>query len=202
MASRGVILKRRQRNKGGQLMERVQTTIVAVLNALGTPVHRTKLVKLIYLIDELFYQHFGRTMTGLSYMWDEFGPNAVGNAIVKEADSLAHKGIVRIEPYPNIYGETSYLYTLEQGKADLAEKVPQDERYVIRDVVAHYRKHGVRDIIRESKQTEPFKNTEQYGFLKMEKSAEYEKLMENVKSDPDFIKGIEEAVQELKQTSR
>jgi len=177
---------------------KLKAAILTILEEMGTPVHRTKLVKVIYLIDELFYRHFGRTMTGLSYMWDEFGPNAIGNAIVKEADGLAHEGIVRIEPYPNVYGETSYLYSLEQGKADLAEKVPQDERYVIRDVVAHYRKHGVRDIVRASKQTEPFKNAKQYSLLKMEKSAEYEKLLRDVKDAPAFIKGIEEEVQALK----
>lgn len=198
MVSRSDTLRKEKQKKGERLMERLDNTIMAVLQANGAPIHRTKLVKLVYLIDELFYQHFGRTMTGLSYMWDEFGPNAVGNAIVKEADSLANQGNVRIEPYANIYGETSYLYSLEQGKADLAEKVPQNERYVIRDVVAHYRKHGVRDIVRVSKQTEPFKNAEQYSLLKMGKSVEYDELMEAVKSDPDFMKGIEEATQTIK----
>ena len=198
MTSRTVIFKQK---KGGQLMERVYTTIVAVLQALGKPVHRTKLVKLVYLIDELYHEHFGRTLTGLSYMWDDFGPNAVGNAIVKEADRLALKGIVHIDPQPNYYGETSYLYSLEPKKGGLAEKLSESERYVIRDVVTHYAKYGVRDIVRIAKQTESFKNTKQYSLLKMKKSAEYEKLMEDVKSDPDFVRGIEEAVQELKQTS-
>lgn len=184
--------------KGDGLMERVDATIVAVLEALGAPVHRTKLVKIIYLIDELFYEHFDRTMTGLGYMWDDFGPNAIGNAIVKEADRLALKDIVHIDPHPNYYGETSYLYSLERGKAGLAEKLSEAERYVIHDVVAHYRKYGVRDIVRVSKQTEPFKNAQQYSVLKMKKSAEYEKLMLDVKSDPKFIRGVEEAAQTLK----
>jgi hypothetical protein len=200
MASRGVILEQKGQDKGGRLMERVHATIVAVLQALGAPVHRTKLVKLVYLIDELYHEHFGQTLTGLVYMWDDFGPNAVGNAIVKEADRLALKGIVHIDPRPNYYGETSYLYSLEPEKTDLAEKLSEAERYVIHDAVAHYGKYGIRDIVRISKQTESFKNIEQYSLLKMKKSAEYEKLMEDVKSDADFIKGIEEAVQELRQT--
>lgn len=179
-------------------MERVDAVIVTVLQACGASVHRTKLVKLIYFIDELFYQHFGGTMTGLSYMWDDFGPNTIGNAVVKEADHLALKGVVRIDPRLNYYGETSYLYSLERGKAGLAEKLSEAERYVIRDVVAHYGRCSVRDIVRISKQTEPFKNAEQYSVLKMEKSAEYEKLIEEVKSDPDFMKSIEEAVQMFK----
>lgn len=179
-------------------MERADAMIVAVLQALGSPVHRTKLVKLVYLIDELFYQHFGRTMSGLDYMWDDFGPNTIGNAVVKEADRLALKGIVHIDPHPNYYGETSYLYSLERGKVGLAEKLSEADRYVVRDVVAHYGKYGVREIVKVSKQTEPFKNAKQYSVLKMNKSAQYEKLMQDVKSDPDFMKGIEEAVQTLK----
>lgn len=178
-------------------MKVVDRTIAGVLITLGAPVHRTKLVKLIYLIDELFYRHFGRTMTGLDYMWDDFGPNAVGNAIVKEADNLVSKGIVHIKPYPNIYGETSYLYSLEEGGISLAEEVPQDEYYVIRDVVAHHGKYSVRDIVRVSKKTESFKNTEQYSLLKMEKSADYEKLLEAVQKDSDFVNGIKEASQTL-----
>ncbi len=202
MAFRSVTLETKGQNEGGRLMEKVHATIAAVLQALGTSVHRTKLVKLIYLIDELFYEHFGRTLTGLAYMWDDFGPNAIGNAVVKEADRLALKGIVHIDPRLNYYGETSYLYSLEPKKTSLVEKLSEAERYVIRDVVAHYGKYGVRDIVRISKRTEPFKNTEQYSVLKMKKSVEYEKLMQDVKSDPDFMKGVGEAVQELMQTEK
>lgn len=194
----GMLEKRKNGGKRGGLMETLDATIVAVLQELGEPIHRTKLVKLIYLIDELFYEHFGRTLTGLAYMWDDFGPNAIGNAVVKEADRLALKSIVRIDPHPNYYGEMSYLYSLERGKAGLAERLSEAECYVICDVVAHYGKYGVRSIVRLSKQTEPFKNTKQYSVLKMEKSAEYDKLMRDVKSDPDFMKGIEEAIQMLK----
>lgn len=197
MVSKSGILEREKQDKGGGLMEKVHAMIVSVLQALGAPVHRTKLVKLVYLVDELYYEHFGQTMTGLGYMWDDFGPNAIGNAIVKEADRLALKGIVHMDPRLNYYGETSYLYSLERGKAGLAEKLSKAERYVIRDVVAHYVKYSIRDIVRVSKQTEPFKNAKQYSVLEMKKSAEYEKLLQDVKSDPDFMRGIEEAVQTL-----
>jgi uncharacterized phage-associated protein len=197
MVPKGGIVAKRGKNKEREVMENIDSTIVAVLRELGRPVHRTKLVKLIYLIDELYYRHFGDTMTGLNYMWDDFGPNAIGNAIVKKADRLALKGIVHIDPRPNVYGETSYLYSLEKGKEKLAEKLSEAEQYVIRDVVAQYRNYGVRDIVKISKQTESFKNAEQYSLIKMKKSAEYEKLMEDVKSDPDFIKGIEEVAQTM-----
>lgn len=198
MVSRSGILEKEKQSKGGAPLKRVDVTIAAVLQALGAPVHRTKLVKLVYLIDELFYEHFGRTMTGLRYMWDDFGPNAIGNAIVKETDRLARRGIVHIDPRPNSWGETSYLYSLEQGKAGLAGELSEAEHYVIRDVIAHYGRHSVRDIVKVSKQTDPFKNAQQYSVLRMKKSAEYEKLMQDVKSDPDFMKGIKEAVQTLK----
>jgi hypothetical protein len=197
MTSESGSLKREEQDKGEGLMEKVNAMIVAVLQVLGTPVHRTKLVKLIYLIDELYYRHFGQTLTGLGYMWDDFGPNATGNAIVKEADRLALKGIVHMDPRPNYYGETSYLYSLERGKAGLAEKLSKAERYVVSDVVAHYAKYSVRDIVKASKQTEPFKAAKQYSVLELKKSAEYENLMQEVKSDADFMKGIEEAVQTL-----
>ena len=195
MVFKSGIVKYERQNEGDRLMEKVDATIAAILEAHGTPVHRTKLVKLVYIIDELYHEHFGQTITGLRYMWAEFGPNAIGNAIVWEADRLATKGIVHIKPYPNYYGETSYLYSLEQAETGLEEILSEAERYVIRDVVAHYAKYGVRDIVRASKQTESFKGTEKYGIITLKKSAEYERLLQDVKSDPEFTKGIEEAVQ-------
>jgi uncharacterized phage-associated protein len=197
MIAESGILQKEKQDKGGGPMEKVDSTIVAVLEELGERVHRTKLVKLIYLIDELFYRHFGQTLTGLSYMWDDFGPNAIGNAVVKEADRLALKGVVHIDPYLNYYGETSYLYSLERKKPRLAGKLSETERYVIRDVVAHYGKYGIKAIVKVSKQTESFTTARQYDIIKMKKSTEYEKLIQDVKNDPDFMKGIEEALQAL-----
>jgi len=49
---------------------KVRAAILTVLGEMGTPVHRTKLVKLIYLAENLFYEHFGETITGFGYMRD------------------------------------------------------------------------------------------------------------------------------------
>ena len=63
----------------------------------------TKLVKLVYLIDYSYFEHYGETLTGFQYMWDHHGPNALSHAIKAEAELLAERGMVRILHKPNIY---------------------------------------------------------------------------------------------------
>ena len=146
-------------------MSPAQQLILAVLNSCGSWVHRTKLVKLVYLIDYVYYQHYGRTLTGLTYEWDQFGPNAVGNAIVREAEKLTEKGSVALTVGESMYGGPNYRYRI----ADAAEipDFPPQEAVVIRDVLARYGGLSVSDIVRKSKQTKPFKEASQFQVLEM-----------------------------------
>ena len=67
----------------------IDHVILSVLAKVGGGVPATKLVKLVYLVDYMHYQHFGETVTGLEYQWDHYGPNAVQHGIVSAAEGLA-----------------------------------------------------------------------------------------------------------------
>ena len=167
--------------------------ILTVLEELGAPVYRTKLVKLIYLADNLFCEHFGGTISGLGYMWDDFGPNAISNAIVKEADKLVAKDFVCMKVGKSIYGSENYLYSLGPMKSTIPVSLLSPlEQQVLRDTVERYRKTSVMEIVAVSKRTKPFKAAKQYQLLSMNQSAEYQTLLQAVRSDSQLMAAIRE----------
>lgn len=81
-----------------------QRLILRVLQQAGQTLNREitrmELVKLVYLVDYFYAQHTeGQTLSGLGYIWDNHGPNAVGNAIVKRADWMP------VQPIPDELAE-------------------------------------------------------------------------------------------------
>ena len=65
----------------------VEQVLLNLLDKMGKEVGSTKLVKLCYLADYVHYQHYGETMTGLEYFWDDFGP-AKGHTIIRTAADM------------------------------------------------------------------------------------------------------------------
>lgn len=176
-------------------MSKSMAVIWMILKELGEPVHRTKLVKLTYLADNLFYEHFGKTITGLYYMWDDYGPNAISNAIVKEAEKLVNQDYACMNVGTSIYGSESYIYKVgpKEMKID-DELLSQLERYVISDVVKRYRGYNISQIIAASKKTEPFKKAHQYEVLKMNQSSEYLRIKEAIENNTELMAEIQEAI--------
>lgn len=140
--------------------DKMKAAILLVLDEMGDPVHRTKLVKLVYLAENMFYEHFGRTITGLTYMWDDHGPNAISNAVVKEAEKLVQQDLACMKTGTSIYGTENYLYSLGPKKSNMAERLLDPmERQVILDTVKRYRNYSITQIIAASKRTTPFKKS-------------------------------------------
>ena len=173
-------------------MSKTMAVISLVLKEMGVPVHRTKLVKLVYLSDTIFYQHFGKTLTGLGYMWDDFGPNAISNAIVKEAGKLVEDDYACMKVGVSIYGSDNYMYSSGPKELEIPDGLlSQIERQVIKDVVERYRKYSITQIVAASKRTEPFKTARQYDILEMNQSSEYQVLVESIKSDGRIMAEIQ-----------
>lgn len=178
-------------------MDKLHGTIVAVLGLLDRSIYRTQIVKFVYLIDEMYYKHFGQTITGLSYMWDSYGPNAVGDAIVNETGELVKLGIIHMSPEPNQYGETSYLYRLDKKGDEIMSSLTEAEKYIINDVTCHYRDSSLPELVAASKETESFEGVEQYSAIVLKQSSEYVELTKSLKADEGFMEGVEAAVKEM-----
>ncbi len=147
----------------------LEPALISLIHLSGGRVHRTKLVKLVYLTDLRFHKLTGQTLTGLRYMWDNYGPNAVSNAIVKEADRLVSKGVLRMSAQQSAYGTGSFRYWTSPEEAEQAlSDLGPGERQVVRDIAKEFGKQSVKSIVAASKQTAPFSKAQQYDVLEME----------------------------------
>jgi hypothetical protein len=146
-------------------MTPAQQLIAALIEKCGPSLHRTKLVKLVYFVDYLYYQHYGRTYTGFEYWWDNYGPNAGGNAIVRDADALADLGMVTVTQGKSSHGGPNFTYRLAPG-AKVPEAAP-DAAMLIRDVAERYGRSTIAGIVRASKETKAFENAQQHRPLRM-----------------------------------
>ncbi|MBI4198426.1 MAG: DUF4065 domain-containing protein [Chloroflexi bacterium] len=163
--------------------------ILRILDGLRAPVHSTKLVKLVYLVDYVYYQHFGRTLTGFTYMWDNFGPNAVGHAIIEQTQELVRERKATLDISPNIYGGTTVDFAIISPGSSLP-MTPEAEM-VIADILEQYGRLSVAAVTRVAKRTEPFRNGTQYTVLELKQTVpvlygakeEWEKFQTEIKEE-------------------
>ncbi len=177
------------RQKDEQI-RKTRAVIQGILALKKSSVMRTELVKLVYLADNRFYESTGRTITGNLYMWDHYGPNAVENAIVSEADQLVRSGLLRMVSQPSKYGGESYLYWMDDPSAawkDAAPALDEGERQVLMEIVHQYSGLNLESLVSESKKTQPFKDAQQYGRLRLRQNEKAAELRGRLESSGGFL---------------
>ncbi|NQT74464.1 MAG: SocA family protein [Chloroflexi bacterium] len=176
-------------------MDKIKAAILAILEDEGRIIHRTRLVKLVYLADNMHYEHFGETITGLKYMWDNHGPNAISNAIVKEADNLVNDDFICMQVGTSMYGGENFRYTKGTKSTDISKtKLSSMERQVLSDIVNQNKNKNLSEIVSVSKKTTPFKEASQYEVLKMSRLSKYQELIQSVRADTEFMNGVREGM--------
>ena len=102
-------------------------------------------------------------------MWDDFGPNAISNAIVREAGAMVEAGQLkmteRATPYPD-----AVAYDYQSLSPDSNPAFDAVSQAIIRDVVQKYGRYNSSRIAAASKRTEPFKKASPGDILKFERS--------------------------------
>jgi hypothetical protein len=134
--------------------------IAYLVRRLGS-VPRTKLVKLVYLVDERWSQQHPTTLTGTSYVRDNHGPNAEGNVIVKAADVMqGHE--VRMQTSLSKWGKPQYIYKVGHA-ARFQPEFAQEAMDVIEEILQLYGGLSIDDIVAVSKSTTPFRQSPPLG---------------------------------------
>ena len=141
-------------------LRRPTAVLAGLLCALGRDVYRTKFVKLAYLLDESNYRLHGKTMTGFNYIWDNYGPNADGNAIVAEMDKMTADGILTMNTH-EIMGNPAYRYQINPQCSAVDLPLSSDDWTAIHAVVHKYGSLNREKIVAKSKATEPMRNARQ-----------------------------------------
>lgn len=93
------------------IREDLETTLQALhflLNRLGGPTEKLKLVKLAYLADKYHLLHFGRTITRDGFKAMKLGPvgSNAHNILSLNDDQLGQEAITFAEQYIDVHGRT------------------------------------------------------------------------------------------------
>lgn len=173
---------------------RAKAVLQGLLLTLGKRVYRTKLVKLTYLTDEANFRFRGETLTGLSYMWDNYGPNAEGNAIVAILDELVSDGLVRMTPQPLPLGSMSYLYEATDRSDPSLLHLSSDDWIEIRTAIQNYGDMNTRQIVQASKATPPMKGASQFDRLDLRHDPSLTLTNEDLANDPFLQEAVSAAL--------
>jgi hypothetical protein len=184
-------------------MTKTQQLVLRVLQELGRAAYTTQLVKLIYFVDYIHCAHRKRTYTGLRYEWAQYGPNAVSNQIVREAEGLAKKGDVVLEPMETIYGGIGCLYRPAKGVPSPTFDALTET--IIKDVISKHRRRSATQIANASKRTLPFAKAQPGDLLNLNQPnpfAECVGVKERVQAAELAAAGQGKSLQEIKSKYR
>lgn len=117
---------------------------------------KTKLVKLLYLLDRHFANKYGRSLTGLRYTSYFYGPYS--DDIESALDYLARMGYITIRYEEGFYGSPYYVLTLVEPPRFSA--LTDQEATEVREFVSNYVDKSLEDILEEVYDTEEYKNAE------------------------------------------
>jgi len=118
--------------------DKLRDVIYYLINKLGSIESRTKLVKLIYLADVEAKEKFGRTITGLTYIYHFYGPYApeiIETALEMDGDEIK-------EIYNPFFDRYEYIIG-ERGKE---VGLSHEEIKVLDRIIKKYGKLGTNDI--------------------------------------------------------
>ncbi|MCH8310586.1 MAG: SocA family protein [Chloroflexi bacterium] len=175
-------------------IQKTRDTILGMLALLDRKVGRTELVKLVYLSDSRFFESTGRTITGITYMWDHYGPNAVGHATANEADQMVNEGSVRVEIRPSMYSGYAYDYWVENPSEvwrSVESSLDPGERQILMDTVRKFGQLSLDSLIDHSKKTRPFADAKQYQVLALRQDESMKGIAQTLDSSGEFLEEVE-----------
>ena len=175
-------------------MGKEEAVILGLLSQLQGATGRTKLVKLVYLVDNLWAEHAGRPLTGYRYHWDNYGPNAVGNQIVATLDRLGDSGLLRSSQGSTPYGGPAYYYRASQTCDPTELPLSPDEWMFIQSITKRFGKLNRESVVKVAKATLPMKNAAQGDVLVLEANPDIEAIQRRVLSNADLMAQVDESL--------
>ncbi|MFC2002479.1 type II toxin-antitoxin system antitoxin SocA domain-containing protein [Chloroflexota bacterium] len=175
-------------------MSKGEAVLLGVLCHLGKDVLRTKFVKLIYLLDNLYFENMGTTLTGFNYHWDRYGPNTVGNALVDKLSELTKRGLVIDKPKLTPYENYANYYRCNSDVDMSMIPLSNTDWTFISAAVKKYGHLSREAIVAESKKTAPMQDVNQYDVLQFKPNPATEALKQRFFSDKELIRDTKNAL--------
>ncbi len=175
-------------------MTRNEAVILGLLRQLKRDTGRTKLVKLVYLVDNLRAEHLGDQLSDFSYRWDNYGPNAAGNGIVRSLASLESQGKVRMAQRALPNGNATYQYCVAKGFDSADLPLDADDWQFINAIVKRYGRESTPNVVRASKETLPMRGAERGAALELRQNPEIRDRVKQALSTPGLFERIDESL--------
>lgn len=170
---------------------KLESLLLGLLHSMNARSYRTKLVKMTYLIDEAYYRLHGKTITGLTYIWDNYGPNAESNEIVRVLDRLAYEGSVTKSVGRTPTGNPTYSYKVADDFSAGSLPLTESEWIEIQAATRRYKRMNVKSITTESKKTDAFRRAEKLGVLRFSRDASLVLAADDIANDPFLRETLE-----------
>jgi uncharacterized phage-associated protein len=125
----------------------------------GYSLNRTKLVKLLYFIDLEAWQEIGQRVTGVNWIWDNYGPFSV--AILEACDRMSETGELDVRMEKT--GPASRAFDIRSDKVMYFKRPSEEVMRLIRNVVREYGQKSATRLKELSYQTPPMKRVIEEG---------------------------------------
>ena len=175
-------------------MSKGEAVILGLLSQLPGSTGRTKLVKLVYLVDNLWAEHSGGPLTGYRYHWDNYGPNAVGNEIVATLDGLNDSGLMHSSQGPTPYGNAAYFYRVSLACDPAQLPLSPDEWMFIQSVTKRFGKLNRESVVKVAKATLPMRNAAQGDVLVLKANPDVEAVQRRILSNTGLMAQVDESL--------
>jgi len=147
-------------------MSKAEQVILYVVSKLEgrVKIGRTRLMKLLYLIDLVAKHKLGRTVTGARYYYYLFGPfsDEVQQAVI----DLTRQGLLEDDPELTHMGQAHNYRTAENVDVNgVCEDISVEERELIDEVVKKIGRRSLDYVVRTAYQTRPMKTAQPNSLL-------------------------------------
>ncbi|MBQ8293738.1 MAG: DUF4065 domain-containing protein [Bacilli bacterium] len=137
-------------------IEKILSIIKYVVDS-GITLYKTKMAKLMWYIDMLYYKENRKSLTGLAYFHMNYGACPLGLNLILESDSL----IIEENEYDD---KVSYLVKDVMCSCKLNE----DEKKIINKVIKKFKKFTTVELVKYMHNEIAYKNTEDNEFISFE----------------------------------
>ncbi len=123
------------------MIDKLADAIYYLVDKLGRIDSRTKLVKLLYLADNLAKKRLGNTITGIKYIYHFYGPYC--HDIIFKTVEMSSNGEI-VEEYDPFYDKYWYY----KGNVNRQIKLSNDEIKILDEIIEKYGKLKLDEILK------------------------------------------------------
>ena len=140
--------------------ERLEDTVTYLANDSQSPLSRTALVKLLYFTDLRSYERLGRSLTGIDWIWHNFGPFSA--EIYETLSGMEARDEIATEVTRNPFGSPEYRLHLREG-AGYFGVLSSEDTQIIADVLSEFGRLTPQRLAELSYYTHPMQNVRYRG---------------------------------------